>query len=197
VSRWIGRLLQITLLAWPVVATAHESHQHDQRLPVIGPAPDFALTSQDGVRVTLGDYRGRVVAATFIYTSCTETCPLLTDKMARVQDELGADFGSKIAFVSITVDPVHDTPEVMKQYAQKFDANLAGWAFLTGDPAEIRDVERRYGVFATPAADGTIDHTFLTSLIDADGTLRVQYLGYRFDQEEFRSDLLSLVGEPE
>jgi protein SCO1/2 len=195
VSRWITRSLQIALLVWGPVAHAHDAH-NEQRLPVIGPAPQFALASQDGARVTLADYHGRVVAVTFIYTSCTDTCPLLTDKMARVQDALGADFGSKIAFVSITVDPVRDTPKVLKQYAQNFGANLGGWAFLTGDPAEIREVERRYGVFAAPAADGTINHTFLTSLIDADGTLRVQYVGYRFDQEEFRNDLLSLLGEP-
>ena len=195
-TRWIVDCMKIALLAWSTVAVAHESH-NEQRLPVIGPAPDFSLISQDGARVKLSDYHGRVVAVTFIYTSCTDTCPLLTDKMARVQDELGADFGSKIAFVSITVDPARDTPSALKEYAQKFDAKLAGWAFLTGSPAEIREVEQRYGVFAAPAADGTIDHTFLTSLIDAEGALRVQYVGYRFDQEEFRSDLLSLAGEPD
>ena len=77
-------------MAWPTLALAHDA-AHDQRLPTIGPAPDFALTSQDGARVTLADFRGKVVAVTFIFTSCTDTCPLLTAKMAQVQDELGAD----------------------------------------------------------------------------------------------------------
>ena len=71
---------------------------------------------------------------------------MLTDKMARVQDELGPDFGTKIAFVSITVDPERDTPEVLKEYAAAFDANSTGWSFLTGEPATVREVAHRYGV---------------------------------------------------
>ena len=85
---------------------------------MIGPAPPFTLTSQDGRQVALADLRGKVVAVTFIYTACPDICPLLTQKMARVQDELGADFGAKVAFVSITLDPEHDTPAVLKDYAQ-------------------------------------------------------------------------------
>ena len=121
---------------------------------------------------------------------------MLTDKLARVQDALGSDFGSKIAFVSITTDPERDTPEVLKGYAEAFDVNLAGWSFLTGEPAAVLDVAHRYGVAVVKAADGGVDHTLLTTLIDRQGTMRVQYLGYRFDEEEFRQDLQSLVNEP-
>ena len=63
--------------------------------------------------------------------------------MVTVQDRLGHDFGSKISFVSITVDPERDTPEDLKMYAQAYGANLAGWTFLTGEPEAIRDVTRR------------------------------------------------------
>ena len=132
---------------------------------------------------------------TFIFASCTDTCPLLTDKMARVQDKLGAQFGKKIIFVSITVDPERDTPEVLKQYAENFGADPAGWYFLTGEADAIHDVLRRYGVYVRKSPSGDIDHTFLTSLIDSQGILRVQYLGVRFDLEEFRRDLLGLVDE--
>ena len=163
--------------------------QHEERLPTIGAAPDFALTSQDGAQVTLAALRGKVVAVTFIYASCPDVCPMLTDKLARVQDALGPDFGSKIAFVSITTDPERDTPEVLKGYAEAFEANLAGWSFLTGEPAAVLEVAHRYGVAVAKAADGQVDHTMLTTLIDRQGTMRVQYLGYRFDEEEFRRDL--------
>jgi protein SCO1 len=132
---------------------------------------------------------------TFIYTSCMDTCPVLTALMAYVQDQLGSDFGKRITFVSITVDPERDTPEVLKRYAETFGADLNGWAFLTGDPAAIRDVVLGYGAFAAKNADGQVDHTFLTSIVDRSGTLRVQYLGVRFDPDEFRRDLLSLVKE--
>jgi protein SCO1/2 len=161
-------------------------------LPKIAPAPDFKLVSQDGSSVALANFRGKVVAVTFIYTSCTDTCPVLTPMMSFVQDRLGSDFGSKIAFVSITIDPERDTQQVLKAYAEAFGANLAGWSFLTGDPHHIRDVMRRYGVFASKAPDGRVDHTFLTSIVDPEGVLRVQYIGARFDPEEFRRDLLSL-----
>jgi protein SCO1 len=191
----LGRLLRglaFAILALSTLVLAHDAYS-DQRLPTIGPAPDFALTSQDSTRVKLSDFRGKVVAVTFIFASCTDTCPLLTDKMARVQDQLGQLFGPEIAFISITVDPERDTPEVLKQYAQNFSANLAGWTFLTGNSAAIQDVERRYGVFVEKTSEGDINHTFLTSLIDSNGMLRVQYLGVRFDLEEFRRDLLSLL----
>ena len=167
----------------------------DQPLPQIAPAPDFALTSQDGVPVKLTDFRGKVIAVAFIFTMCTETCPVLTPMMSFVQDRLGADFGKKIVFLSITVDPERDTPEVLKEYAQAFGANSAGWSFLTGEPAAVREVARRYGVFAAKAPNGNVEHTFLTSIVDQRGVLRVQYLGVRFDPEEFRRDLLSLLQE--
>jgi protein SCO1/2 len=190
--------LVLALLAWPALGLAHEAkqEQHEERLPTIGAAPDFALTSQDGSEVALGDLRGKVVAVTFIYASCPDVCPLLTDKLARVQDALGSDFGSKVAFISITTDPERDTPEVLKGYAEAFDANLAGWSFLTGDPAKVLDVAHRYGVAVAKAAEGQVDHTMLTTLVDRHGTMRVQYLGYRFDPEEFQRDLQSLVNEP-
>jgi protein SCO1 len=166
-----------------------------QPLPQIAPAPEFALTSQDGGEVKLADLRGKVVAVTFIFTRCTDTCPVLTPMMSFVQDRLGSDFGTKIAFVSVTLDPERDTPEVLKEYGEAFGANFAGWFFLTGSPSRIADVVRRYGVFAAKAENGNVNHTFLTSIIDRRGVLRVQYLGVRFDPEEFRLDLLSLVNE--
>jgi protein SCO1/2 len=115
--------------------------------------------------------------------------------MSRVQDQLGAHFGKNVAFVSITVDPERDTPEVLRLYADAFGADRAGWFFLTGTPAAIQDVTRRYGVFASNNAAGDVDHTFLTSIVDRRGLLRVQYLGVRFNPDEFRSDILSLLRE--
>jgi protein SCO1/2 len=190
-------VVMLALLTGVAPALAHEAaHQQEERLPTIGAAPGFALTSQDGTEVTLSSLRGKVVALAFIYTWCPDICPMLTDKMARVQDELGEDFGSKIAFVSITIDPERDTPAVLKEYASSFKADLAGWSFLTGAPATVLDVAHRYGVAVAKAAAGGIDHTLLTTLIDRQGNMRVQYLGYRFKEEEFRRDLESLAHEP-
>ena len=171
----------------------HASDQ--QRLPEIAPAPAFALISQDATRVSLADLRGKVAAVTFIYTLCGDTCPVLTPMMALVADRFGRDFGRKVAFVSITIDPERDTPDMLKLYAQAYGADVPGWSFLTGDPAAIKDLTRRYGVFASKNPDGGVEHSSLTSLIDSRGVLRVQYLGVRFDPEEFRRDILSLIEE--
>jgi len=173
---------------------AHDVSQ-EQPLPKIAPAPQFTLTSQDGKRIALADLRGKVVAVTFIFTLCSATCPVLTPMMSLVQDRLGPDFGTNVAFVSVTIDPERDTPDVLKLYAQMYGADFAGWSFLTGEPAIIQDLTRRYGVFASKTANGDIEHSFLTSVIDRRGILRVQYLGVRFDPEEFRRDLVSLLRE--
>jgi protein SCO1/2 len=191
-------LVAIVTLASLLLLLSRDAAEHlalEPPLPKIAPAPEFALTSQDGAPITLADFRGRVVAVTFIFTMCTATCPVLTPTMSFVQDQLGANFGAKIAFVSITVDPERDTTDVLKEYAQAFGANFAGWSFLTGTPAAIQDVTRRYGVYALKSENGDVDHTFLTSVVDRHGILRVQYLGVRFDPEEFRHDLLSLLKE--
>jgi protein SCO1 len=188
----------LAALASLLLVLSRDAPQHaslEPPLPKIAPAPEFVLTSQDGAPVTLTDFRGKVVAVTFILTMCTATCPVLTPMMSFVQDQLGNDFGTKIAFVSITVDPERDTAEVLKQYAQAFGANLAGWSFLTGSPQAVREVTHRYGVYASKTANGDVEHTFLTSIVDPRGILRVQYLGVRFDPWEFRRDLLSLLKE--
>jgi len=192
-GRIAAALLTIVLVR-PADALGHDAGK-DERLPRIGPAPEFNLTDQDGRRVALKELRGKVLAVTFIFASCTDTCPLLTAKMAAVQDRLGAAFGPDIRFVSITVDPERDTPEVLKRYAHAYHADPAGWSFLTGTPAEIREVAGRYGVIYKKTPSGDVDHTFLTSLIDRGGTLRVQYMGVRFDPDELLRDLQGLSKE--
>lgn len=166
-----------------------------ESLPKIKPAPGFTLTTQDGKRLALKDLRGKVLAITFIFASCADTCPLLTAKMAGLQKRLGSEFGPKVYFVSITVDPERDTPAVLKRYAEAYKANLAGWAFLTGTEGEIREVAKRFGIYYKKTPRGEVDHTFLTSLVDPKGTLRVQYMGVRFDPDEMLRDLQSLVKE--
>jgi protein SCO1 len=180
------------LLAGP--SLAHESAK-EARLPKIGPAPEFTLTDIEGKKLSLTDLRGQVVALTFVFTSCADTCPVLTAKLVGIQRKLSAQFKPKVFFVAITVDPERDTREVLKRYAQAHGADPAHWAFLTGSPAQIAAVTRDYGIYNKKQAKGDVDHTFLTSLIDAGGTLRVQYLGWRFKPEEFSADLRALAKE--
>jgi protein SCO1/2 len=191
-NRSVQILIVIIIAGW---LTAAVSLADGENLPKIKPAPEFTLTKQDGKRLALKDLRGKALAVTFIFASCADTCPLLTAKMAGIQNRLGSDFGGKIYFVSITVDAERDTPEVLKRYAEGHKANPAGWAFLTGTPAEIREVAKRYGIYYKKTPRGDVDHTFLTSLVDQNGTLRVQYMGVKFDPDEMLRDLQSLMRE--
>jgi len=190
----LGVFLLLAAFPWPTHVLGHDT-KDNQRLSKIGPAPVFTLTNQDGKRLALKEVRGKVLAITFIFASCADTCPLLTAKMAGIQNRLGADFGAKVFFVSITVDPERDTPEVLKRYADAHKANPAGWAFLTGTQSEIREVAKRYGIFYKKTPRGDVDHTFLTSLVDHNGTLRVQYMGVKFNPDEMLRDLQSLIRE--
>ena len=193
------KLLNAALILVMVVASSavfgHHVDDTNERLTEVGPAPDFELIAQSGERFSIRDVRGKVVAVGFTYTSCLDTCPLLTAKMVSVQKKLGSQFGSEVFFVTVSMDPEVDRPEVLKAYAQALGSDLRGWAFVTGTEAEIQQVARDYGVFRQKREDGEVDHTLLTSIIDRSGTVRVQYIGMRFDSEEFLHDIKDLMQE--
>ena len=191
--RVAGGLLAALLAATVLPASAHGGKE-TQRLPVVGRAPDFALTTHAGSPLALSDLRDKVLAVTFIYATCRDSCPVLAAKMVGLQRRLGADFGSRVRFVAITVDPETDTPEVLRSYAEAIGADRAGWSFLTGSPEAIRRVVAEYGGFARRGGSG-VDHLYITSLVDRTGLMRVQYLGHRFDPEEMLRDLRSLARE--
>ena len=192
-----GRAAVLVVLAMWASAARAPGHAAPSTAPLskIGPAPEFTLTTQDSARLSLRDLRGKVVAVTFIYASCADTCPLLTAKLVGIQKRLGGVGGERVRFVAITVDPKKDTPEALRRYAEGHGARPPGWAFLTGSLDEIRDVARRYGIYMRAGPNGDVDHTFLTSIVDARGVLRVQYLGVRFDPGELLRDLRSLLRE--
>jgi protein SCO1/2 len=179
----------------PAAAMAHGDDGPAERLARIGTVPDFMLTTQSGTTFSTADLRGKVVAVNFVFTRCGEVCPLATDKMVGIQQELGDAFGRDVYFVSVTVDPEHDTPAVLEEYARAFGSDLSGWAFLTGAPTAIREVARSYGVVYRPLPNGEVEHILLTSLIDREGILRVQYMGERFDPSELLHDLRDLMDE--
>lgn len=189
------RAVLVALLGACITPAAAHGTKGNERLPVIGPAPRFSLVRESGERFASDELAGKVAAVSFIYATCRDTCPILTAKLATLQRRLGADFGPRVRFVSITVDPVVDTPEVLRGYADAHGADRRGWSFLTGTPEEIRGVVLDFGGFANKNPRGDVDHLYITSLIDRRGAMRVQYLGYRFDPEEMLRDLRALLRE--
>jgi protein SCO1/2 len=122
--------------------------------------PNVELFTQDGKKVHFYDdlIKGKVVAIELIYTTCKYNCPLETARMAQLQKQLGDRMGKDVFFYSISIEPEHDTPEVLKEYAAKYHAG-PGWLFLTGKPADIKLLSRRLGLDQLPNANDPDGHT--------------------------------------
>lgn len=141
--------------------------------------PSFSLTDQTGKTVSLSDFAGKVVVVDFIYTRCPlpDVCPRLSANFASVSKKL-----PDVEFLSITIDPQFDTPQVLSEYAKRWQAG-ASWRFLTGTPEQIQEVAGLFGLIYWPE-EGSITHTVATAVIGPDGTLKAKIdgAGYRPDQ---------------
>lgn len=117
--------------------------------------PNTLLTDQDGRQVRFFDdlIKGKVVVINFIFTSCSDSCPLETARLRQVQNLLGDRVGRDVFFYSISIDPLSDTPEVLRAYARRFQVG-PGWRFLTGDFAEITELRRKLGLFIEGVDNG-------------------------------------------
>ena len=108
--------------------------------------PNLTVMTQRGKPVKFYDdlVKGKIVIISFIYTSCTDICPLTTARLAQLEEKLGDMVGREIFFISMTVDPERDTPERLKEYAERFGAG-PGWSFVTGKPVDIRAINYKFG----------------------------------------------------
>ena len=146
---------------------------------------DFKLTDQDSQPFSRKDLAGKVWIADLIFTQCAGACPRMTAEMAGLQKELA---GSPIHFISISVDPAHDTPAMLKQYAKNMDADEKTWTFVTGEPAQVFNLAEAMKVPAAPAdAQNQIMHAEKFILVDAEGWIRGYYF-YKDPQK--RAELL-------
>ncbi|MGH8347954.1 MAG: SCO family protein [Pseudomonas sp.] len=117
--------------------------------------PNTLLTDQDGHQMRFFDdmIKGKVVVINFIFTSCSDSCPLETARLRQVQKLLGDRVGKDIFFYSISIDPLSDTPEVLKAYAQRFQVG-PGWKFLTGEFADVTELRKKLGLFIEGVDNG-------------------------------------------
>jgi protein SCO1/2 len=134
--------------------------------------PDFTLTDQNGQPIRLSTFRGKAVVLTFIYTRCPlpNFCPLMSRNFADLQERLSKEFANKYQLLSVTMDPNFDRPEVLKDYAARYDANEKDWSFATGDSEQISFVAGLMGLYYAPE-NGLISHDFRTALVGPDGRL--------------------------
>jgi protein SCO1/2 len=122
--------------------------------------PNVTLTTQDGAEVRFYDdlVKGKIVAINLIYTICKYACPLETARLTQVAKLLGDRMGRDIYFYSISIDPEHDTPAVLKAYSEKYQAG-PGWLFLTGQKDEIETISRKLGLYSPPDPSNPDGHT--------------------------------------
>lgn len=167
-------------------AAARQILRRPEPPPVLGEVPDFALTNRDGQAVRRADLAGAPWIADFIFTRCGASCPMMSLRMAKIERELPRDLG--VRFVSFSVDPEHDTPQVLQEYAESFGAP-GRWLFLTGDKQAIHRLSKEGFKLAvddtTPVnEDEPILHSTRFVLVDGEGRIRGYYEA--FDEEALK-----------
>lgn len=190
------------LVLWLVTRALNRPEGPVAAVP-LGRVSDFRLTNQLGAPVTLGSLRGRVWVGNVIFTRCPGPCASLTRLMAGIQSDL-ADL-PEVRLVSLTSDPGFDTPEVLREYGRKSQADPERWWFLTGAAAEIRRVavhdlllvvvEKQPEERSVP--DDLFIHSTLLVVVDAEGRLRASVEGLEPGaREKVVAAVRELVKEP-
>lgn len=135
--------------------------------------PDFEFTNQNKKTITNEDYLGKVYVVEFFFATCPTICPVMNENLLEVQDEFygNMDFG----IASFTINPRHDTPEVLKEHAEKLGVKLPHWNFLTGDQDEIYELANKgFNIYVREdeKAEGGFEHSGFFALIDQEGYIR-------------------------
>ena len=166
--------------------------------------PEFTFLNQDSLFISNEDFKNKVYVVEFFFTSCPSICPIMNKNMKKIETQFGsrADFG----IASISIDPEHDTPAVLKEYAEGYEVFFQNWHFLTGKKEEIYQLANQgFNIFASvnPRVAGGFEHQGYFALIDKDGYIRsrtdrfdnpiVYYMG--IDQEDVEVQEVDLLIE--
>lgn len=160
--------------------------------------PDVTLQTIDGQSYSLAPQKKTVRLVELIYTRCPDICPTTTVKMVQLQKRLleANLMGQDVEFLTITIDPQNDTPEVMRYYAKQLGIQEQGWTLLRGDDETIKTVTNSLGFFANKMDDGFISHTSSTYLVDDNNAVIQKFgMGDDFDPEQIYQELLKLKKE--
>jgi cytochrome oxidase Cu insertion factor (SCO1/SenC/PrrC family) len=185
-----------------MVTLAGSGCRQEPQLAALGGAPSFTLMDQTGSPFSLADLGGRVALANFIYTSCTDTCPLLSATMGQVQEQLKAEglFGSKVALLSFSLDPERDTPATLMAYGERFGVDHSGWKMLTGQTEQLAQIADDFKlgrpILLPPSPQNSainLAHSNRFVLIDREGQVRAYYRGEELDVQEVVRDLRRLA----
>jgi protein SCO1/2 len=164
------------------------SSNGDSNLEKIGPAPKFELVNQDNVKITNESYKGKVYVLEFFFSTCPSICPKMNLSMLSIEKTF---FGNpNFGIVSISIDPEHDTPAVLKAHRELLGVKSSNWNFLTGDKKYIFDLSNKgFNLYAgeNSKVRGGFEHSGLFALIDKNGTIRCR-------KDEFGNPILYYDG---
>jgi protein SCO1/2 len=145
----------------------------EDKLIKIGPAPKFELINQDNKKITNETYKGKVYVLEFFFSTCPTICPKMNESMLLIEKKF---FGNpNFGIVSITIDPEHDSPQVLKDHAKLLGVKSLNWNFLTGDKAYIFNLANKgFNLYAgeNKKVAGGFEHSGLFALIDKNGNIR-------------------------
>jgi protein SCO1/2 len=182
----------------PAVAETPSASSGFELLKIGDLAPDMEFVNQDGQKQRFSSLRGAPVAITFIYTSCPlpTFCPLMDRHFASIQQVIKSDPAlKKVHLVSVSFDPITDTPPVLKKHARELSADPSRWTFFTGDRDEIDRFASRFGVAVTRELNDARDitHNLRTAIVDANGKLVKVYTGNEWTPAQVLADLRSVT----
>lgn len=158
---------------WAVPKIMDRLGSQETEMATIGPVPDFSLTNHHGETITQEDMLGKVYVVEFFFTTCPSICPIMHKSLVKVQDKY---FGNpNVAFVSVTINPEFDTPEVLNAYAKENNVTNNNWQFLTGELDDIYALANQgFNLYAAeaPEVEGGFEHSGFFALVDKKGNIR-------------------------
>ena len=156
--------------------------------------PGIQLQDQHAAALTAASVAQRVVLLHFVFTSCSTTCPTQVRELAAVHDSLSKEARAHVRFLSVTVDPLSDTPATLAAFARRMDAQRPGWSFATGRPEQVQAlVERMQAMAPGRQRAAPQDHRTSLYLFDASGELVQRFAGVPVDRPRLAAEITRLV----
>lgn len=189
------RFLQRLLLsaALPAAAGAHAANAAPDSTSFYANFTGARLLDQEGRAFTPARLAGRLVLVNFVFTACSTVCPMQTAALAGLQRQLPAGLRPRVHLLSVSLDPLQDTPQALKAFARRMGVDLAGWTWATGRPQDIERLSDALRLFrAGPDVRKPDDHSTAVWLLDGSGAVRMRYAGNPPDVPRLLRELAAL-----
>jgi len=188
---WVMTFLVVMVLISGAVRMFRSSeHRGYDETPAIGTVPDFHFITQEGNPFTRADLLGKVWVIDFFFTRCPGPCPMMSSRLAEISKELKK--AKDVRLVSLSIDPEHDTPAVLKEYARRFNVDPNRWIFLTGPTNQVHEFTTKGMLQALSTADPAAPvHSTRFLVIDRQGQIRI---ARKLDEPELVQKLLIDIG---